>query len=88
MHKLTYNERKNLIIIINFYLETHSGTCTVADIQSYAKTKHDDEYPNHIVRDVMINYANLSYKKIISRSISYNYDILGVTRYLFAVKFV
>ena len=87
VYKLTMREKQRFADIINEYLVTHSDSWTVDDIQNYAKIKHDVKYPKHIVRNIMINDANLSYKKVSSRPRNHCTDTIREARTLFVIRF-
>ena len=51
-------------------------------------TKHSKVYSAHQIRNVMINSANLFYKKIISRPKWYKNSKIQEGRTLFSIKFI
>ena len=57
---------------IDEYVDSHQTPWTVKDIRDYLYKKTNKIYPLHIVRRIMINNLQLSFKKISSLPITYH----------------
>ena len=85
--KISCYESGSLVRHIYDYLNKHSYPLYVKDFQHLAEAKQSKTYPQHIIRDIMIKDAGLTYKRINSRPLGYSNEIIKEARILFCVKF-
>ena len=85
--KRTSCENRMLENFIDEYVDSHQTPWTVKDIRDYLYEKTKKIYPLHIVRRIMINNLQLSFKKISSRPITYHDEVLKEARILFSIRY-
>ena len=85
--KESNREANTLMKQNSIYLNTYSFPLFVNDFQNMLEKKSSKPFPKHEVRKMIIQNADLSYKKISSRPLNYSRDVIEEGRTLFWVRF-
>ena len=85
--KITRNETKKLLSLIDEYINSHHIPWTVKDVCDYLHEQTSKIYPIHVVRHMMKSDLQLSFKKISSRPKTYWNEILKEARILYSIKY-
>ena len=73
---------------IKFYNKNWEFPYTVKDVKEYIDDTNEADYPSRIIRNVMINDLNLSFKQCKSRPMTFNVSKIKAARKLFWAHFV
>ena len=85
--KVDAKTREKLTELINNFIQTWNYPYWVKDVQDYISKEVKIEYPLQQIREIMKNWAKLSYKKCSSRPISVNLDKINLLRKIFWIDF-